>query len=72
MKCTDYINTVTNSFHPKIALVLDSGLGEFADSIKKIAEISYADFESFPVSGVGGQAKRGSAAEQGPSFKWVV
>lgn len=31
-------------------------MGEFADSIEKIAEISYADLEGFPVSGVGDHA----------------
>lgn len=56
MKCTEYIKSIAPNFNPKIALVLGSGLGEFADSIEKIAEISYADLEGFPVSGVGGHA----------------
>ncbi len=56
MKCATYIKSKAKNFNPKIALVLGSGLGEFADSIEKIAEISYADLEGFPVSGVGGHA----------------
>ncbi len=43
-------------FAPKIALVLGSGLGEFADSIEKIAEIPYQELQGFPLSGVGGHA----------------
>jgi len=56
MKCVNYIRFIDPDFSPKIALVLDSGLGEFADSIEKIAEISYDQLEGFPVSGVGGHA----------------
>lgn len=56
MKCTEYIKSIAPDFTPKIALVLGSGLGEFADSIEKIAEISYADLDGFPASGVGGHA----------------
>lgn len=56
MKCVNYIRFIDPDFSPKIALVLGSGLGEFADSIEKIAEISYDQLEGFPVSGVGGHA----------------
>lgn len=56
MECTKYIKSIAKDFKPKIALVLGSGLGEFADSIEKIAEISYTDLAGFPVSGVGGHA----------------
>jgi len=56
MICTQYIKSIAENFSPKIALVLGSGLGEFADSIEKIAEISYSDLEGFPASGVGGHA----------------
>ena len=56
MNCTQHIKTIAPDFSPKIALVLGSGLGDFADSIEKIAEISYTELEGFPVSGVGGHA----------------
>lgn len=56
MKCTQYIKNIAPDFDPKIALVLGSGLGEFADSIEKIAEIPYMDLEGFPISGIAGHA----------------
>ena len=39
---------------PEVALVLGSGLGDYADSIKVEAELSYGDIEGFPVSTVPG------------------
>jgi len=56
MKCTEYIKNIGSNFNPKIALVLGSGLGEFANSIEKIAEIPYTDLEGFPISGIAGHA----------------
>jgi len=56
MKCTQYIKTIAPDFSPKVALVLGSGLGEFADSIEKIAEIPYTDLEGFPISAIAGHA----------------
>ena len=56
MLCIDTIKSIAPDFAPKIALVLGSGLGEFAESINKIAEISYSDLQGFPISGVGGHA----------------
>ena len=44
------------SFKPRVAIVLGSGLGDFADTIKVEAELSYADIEEFPVSTVPGHA----------------
>lgn len=43
-------------FVPKVALVLGSGLGDFADNIEKECVIPYSDFEDFPVSSVLGHA----------------
>ncbi|MBO5094658.1 MAG: purine-nucleoside phosphorylase [Lachnospiraceae bacterium] len=37
-------------FAPKIALVLGSGLGDYADSIRVEAELPYGEIEGFPVS----------------------
>ncbi len=38
------------SFVPDIALVLGSGLGDFADNIKVDTRVSYSEIEGFPVS----------------------
>ena len=45
-------------FKPRIALVLGSGLGAFADEIRKISEIPYGDIPHFPVSTVSGHDGR--------------
>lgn len=41
-------------FEPKVALVLGSGLGKFADDMKVEGRISYSDIDNFPVSTVPG------------------
>lgn len=41
-------------FKPKVALVLGSGLGNYADTMDVKAEIAYSDIEQFPVSTVPG------------------
>lgn len=43
-------------FEPKIALVLGSGLGNYADSMDVKAEIDYSEIKDFPVSTVPGHA----------------
>ena len=53
--CYDSVRAKTD-FVPKVALVLGSGLGNYADSIKIEAEINYQDIEGFPVSTVPGHA----------------
>lgn len=45
-------------FKPKVALVLGSGLGQFADTVKLVGEISYHNIEGFPVSTVAGHSGR--------------
>ena len=42
------------TFEPKVALVLGSGLGDYADSIRVEAELPYGEIEGFPVSTVPG------------------
>ncbi len=51
-------NSVKESipFIPEIALVLGSGLGEYADGLNIEAEIDYHDIPNFPVSTVSGHA----------------
>lgn len=41
-------------FTPRVALVLGSGLGDYADTIEVKGEISYSDIKDFPVSTVPG------------------
>lgn len=45
-------------FKPQVALVLGSGLGDFASRIQMDAAIDYHDIEGFPVSTVEGHAGR--------------
>lgn len=43
---------------PKVALILGSGLGAFADRFEEAVRIDYRDIPHFPVSGVEGHAGR--------------
>jgi len=43
-------------FVPEVAIVLGSGLGDYANDIKVVAEVDYHDIEGFPVSTVPGHA----------------
>lgn len=45
-------------FVPKVALVLGSGLGDYADTIKREAVIEYKDIKDFPISTVSGHRGR--------------
>ncbi|GLC79490.1 purine-nucleoside phosphorylase [Lacrimispora brassicae] len=45
-------------FVPEVALILGSGLGEYAEEIKVEASIEYKDIEGFPVSTVAGHKGR--------------
>ena len=45
-------------FEPEVAVVLGSGLGEFADQIKIEATVDYSEIEGFPVSTVVGHKGR--------------
>lgn len=45
-------------FQPKVALILGSGLGDYAESIDIRAEVSYQEIEGFPVSTVPGHKGR--------------
>ena len=45
-------------FKPEIALILGSGLGDYADQIKIAGTVEYTDIEGFPVSTVKGHKGR--------------
>ena len=45
-------------FKPKIALILGSGLGQFAETVDVVGEIPYSEIEGFPVSTVAGHNGR--------------
>ena len=45
-------------FKPEVALILGSGLGDFADGIKIEQTIDYTEIEGFPVSTVKGHKGR--------------
>ena len=57
MHCYESVRKKTD-FQPRVALVLGSGLGDYADSIQVEAEIPYGDIEGFPVSTVPGHDGR--------------
>ena len=46
------------SFQPKVAIVLGSGLGDYAKNIKIVQELPYSEIEGFPVSTVKGHDGR--------------
>ena len=56
-KCYKSVREKTD-FEPKVALILGSGLGDYAKNIRIIDTISYTDIEDFPVSTVSGHAGR--------------
>lgn len=57
MTCLKSVREKTD-FKPEVGLVLGSGLGDYADSIKVEATVDYADIEGFPVSTVKGHKGR--------------
>lgn len=57
MKCLKCVREKTD-FKPEVAIVLGSGLGDYADNIEVAYELPYSDIEGFPVSTVAGHAGR--------------
>lgn len=53
LRCYDSVKEKI-TFEPKVALVLGSGLGDYADSIRVEAELPYGEIKGFPVSTVPG------------------
>lgn len=54
-KCLESVRAKTD-FVPQVAIVLGSGLGDYANDIKVECEIDYHDIEGFPISTVPGHA----------------
>lgn len=57
LNCYESVNRRIK-FSPQIALVLGSGLGEYAESIRVIATLDYSEIKDFPVSTVSGHKGR--------------
>ena len=57
LKCYQCFKDKIN-FKPEVALVLGSGLGDYADTIRVEAVLDYHDIEGFPVSTVSGHKVR--------------
>lgn len=57
VKCYECIREKVD-FQPKVAMILGSGLGDFAETIKIEATLDYHDIEGFPISTVSGHKGR--------------
>ena len=53
MRCYESLRTLTD-FRPQMAVVLGSGLGNFADRIRVVQTVKYSDIDDFPTSTVEG------------------
>ncbi len=60
LKCYESVKSKVDleSFQPQVALVLGSGLGDYADSIQVVTTLDYHDIEGFPVSTIPGHKGR--------------
>ncbi|MDO5303380.1 MAG: purine-nucleoside phosphorylase [Clostridia bacterium] len=56
-RCLECVREKTD-FVPEVALILGSGLGDFADGIQVVDTVDYSDIEGFPVSTVKGHKGR--------------
>ena len=57
LACLESVRAKTD-FKPEVAVILGSGLGDFADEIEIVDSISYNEIEGFPVSTVSGHKGR--------------
>lgn len=55
LKCYECVRKKTD-FVPEVAIVLGSGLGDYAENIRVESELPYSEIEGFPVSTVPGHA----------------
>lgn len=57
LKCLESVKAKTD-FQPKVALVLGSGLGDYAETIDIAETLDYSEIEGFPVSTIPGHKGR--------------
>lgn len=57
MQCLKSVREKTD-FQPEVAVILGSGLGDFADEIDIVRVVNYSEIEGFPVSTVAGHKGR--------------
>ena len=57
MTCLESIQKKVN-FKPEVALILGSGLGDYADEINVVQTLDYTEIEGFPTSTVAGHKGR--------------
>lgn len=64
---TEAIDSRAPGFKPKVAVILGSGLGSFAEEVKQVASIPYAELPGFPATTVGSHAGRLVLGHVGPT-----
>jgi purine nucleoside phosphorylase len=64
---TEAITAKAPGFKPKVAVILGSGLGSFADEVKQVATIPYGELPGFPQTTVGSHAGRLVLGHVGPT-----
>lgn len=64
---SDALASRAPGFKPKIAIILGSGLGGFAEEVKAVATIPYAELPGFPQTTVGSHAGRLVLGHVGPT-----
>lgn len=57
IKCTNDVKRKI-TFQPEVALILGSGLGDYAKEMEIVETVEYADIEGFPISTVAGHQGR--------------
>jgi len=67
MTAVDVIRARAPSFAPKVAVVLGSGLGIFAEEVKPVVTIPYGELPGFPPTSVGSHAGRLVLGTVGPT-----
>ena len=59
VKCADAVKSKIK-FQPKVALILGSGLGDYAETMQVEETMEYTEIEGFPVSTVAGHRLGGA------------
>ena len=69
---SEAIESRAPGFKPKVAVILGSGLGGFAEEVKQVAAIPYAELPGFPQTTVGSHAGRLVLGHVGPTAVAVL